>query len=773
MADSESRARPTSKACNVCHAKRTKCDGNQPCSACIGRRSPNECKYDRVAKKRGVPKGTESAVHKRLRQLEELLRANMEANRAMLAGGLGAGLAEAPAAVAAAEAALAPFAITSRQPRQGIASATLGVAPIGLQIAGPAPNAFPTRSTASPPPSYPFVPDLLGTFDAPGANFTLLAEQISRSLTGAQPLQFAAPPQAIPTFSVDDALSGLFPGASPESYDDYLEMTLSATGTSEDGSSGTAESGQLSPVTVLPGFAVTFSLPRSSQNPVFAAYPAELIQSLMATFFTSCYSLAPIFQPTTFLASVDRNPPVLLLAMMALAAKSSTHPLAKPEEFFERAKEELGRELEIGSSVELAQALHVLTLYSMSSGGLGSLSYIYAALGTRMCFELGLNREPPSDLGFVAAETRRRVFWVIYGTDRLQTVAGNRPLAVKDSECQLRLPVGEIVWQGLLGEEAGLVKLRMAAYQAIKALGSRTLNGVAGPEGAFVLFPESDMQEFAEQVLSWIDAPEEDIVKLNPIRRGRERMDPFTYYILLTNLYGKVHGFHSQCAESGINPFSPEAPQEIVTRLRTLDAALMDWLAALPDFCRTIAPNAVFRSRLLVLPNDPDGLPVESDEVHSYHTAYMHLFYHGIRIVLHRPRRLEEMARDSVWLVSESFVRCAESAETVAGIVASLLAQPDRKLASLPPSTMFLAFQAALIELLIVRNLKPKATDSGIAKLAEEAQAKVELHRRFLDEMARAWKGEPLLADLLKRLLADVSLPLATDGPEILQLRGR
>ncbi|KAI9031331.1 hypothetical protein DFJ74DRAFT_597081, partial [Hyaloraphidium curvatum] len=58
------------KACNACYTKRTKCDGNQPCSSCVARRSPHDCRFDRVAKKRGVPKGSESAVHKRLRMLE-------------------------------------------------------------------------------------------------------------------------------------------------------------------------------------------------------------------------------------------------------------------------------------------------------------------------------------------------------------------------------------------------------------------------------------------------------------------------------------------------------------------------------------------------------------------------------------------------------------------------------------------------------------------------------------------------------------------------------
>ncbi|KAI9031330.1 fungal-specific transcription factor domain-containing protein [Hyaloraphidium curvatum] len=637
----------------------------------------------------------------------------------------------------------------------------------------------------SPVSDFAFVPDLLGTFDQPGPNWSLLSEQMSRSITGAQPLQFTPvvlPQLQQPVLSVEDALADLFPQDSPESFDDHISGSISWSGRSDGGSEDLAA--RLPPVTVTPGFPVTFSLPLNSRNAVLESYPPELVQSLLVTFFENCYSICGIFQPTTFLSSVDRQPPVVLYAMMALAAKSSPHPLANAAEFFEKAKDELGRELELGPSLALAQALHVLTLYSMASGGLGSLSYIYSSLATRVCFELGLNQEPPRDMGFLASETRRRVFWTIYGTDRLQTVAGNRPPAVKDGECQLRLPISEIVWQGTLGDDGGYVKMIPDAYELAKVVGLKSLNGAVGDGGAYVVFPESDLQEFAENALTWMDAPEENLVsRLNPIRGKGARLDSFTHYIILVNIYGKVHAFHSQCLAGGINPFAPDAPHATRSRLRTLDAALMDWMAALPDWWRIIALDAVFRSRVLIRSNDPDSvqrvkvgaqrMPGANARDHSYHTVFIHLFFHGICIVLHRPRRLEEMARDAVWLASESFVRCAESAETMAGLVTTLLAQPDRKLVSLHPAAMFLVFQAALIELLILRNLLPKVADPAVRKLAAEAKAKVELHRHFLDDMARAWKGEPMLGDLLNRLLSHVSLPLATDGPEILQLRGK
>ena len=573
-----------------------------------------------------------------------------------------------------------------------------------------------------------------------------------------------------PNFSMDDMFTQeLFPAFI--SYDEDTESGLKEedfTTSTETGSPSSGSGSGSSSITVYPGFEVEVSIPKRTDNVALDSMPHDLVTALFANFFTTCYTLAPIFHLPSFFPTIASRPPILLYAMMALSAKTCDHPLTEPDALFEKAREELGMELDSGGSVDLARALHIMTLFSMASGGLGSLSYIYAALGTRLCFDLKLNIEPyPADLTFVEQETRRRVFWVTYGIDRLQTVAGNRPLAVQDSECRLRLPINELIWEGALSEGNGVVRVRKETGDMLMQ-GSFQAGLVPTAEGDGYLFPQGVLQEAAQTVLEWIDSSKKD-PSTNPMRTRPGVLDPFSYYIILSNLYGKVHAFHSDCQAANINPFSPSAPTDVVAKLKSLDATLQEWFNAIPEYFRILS-GRTFRQRLFAF--GPEYRE-QSVNWNSYHTALMHLFFHSIRIVLHRPRKLEEMARDYEWLASDSFVRCTESADSMAGLVGDLLRQEDRKLQSLSSASMFLVFQAALIELLFVRNLNPKAAEPGIGELVDAARAKVELHTQFLEEMAKSWRGEPLLADLLKRLARDVTLPLATDGPEILQLRGR
>jgi len=61
----------SSKACDVCHKKKIKCDGNNPCSNCIDSKIP--CVYSPRTKKRGPRAGYIGIIEKKLRDMESFL----------------------------------------------------------------------------------------------------------------------------------------------------------------------------------------------------------------------------------------------------------------------------------------------------------------------------------------------------------------------------------------------------------------------------------------------------------------------------------------------------------------------------------------------------------------------------------------------------------------------------------------------------------------------------------------------------------------------------
>ncbi|KAJ1033036.1 hypothetical protein NDA16_000315 [Ustilago loliicola] len=48
-------AAPVKSACTFCRSRKSRCDGNKPCSACVGRGRPDECLYT-VSRRGGKPK---------------------------------------------------------------------------------------------------------------------------------------------------------------------------------------------------------------------------------------------------------------------------------------------------------------------------------------------------------------------------------------------------------------------------------------------------------------------------------------------------------------------------------------------------------------------------------------------------------------------------------------------------------------------------------------------------------------------------------------------
>lgn len=67
----KSKRKRSSKACDVCHKKKIKCDGNNPCSNCIDSKIP--CVFSPRTKKRGPRAGYIGTIEKKLRDMESFL----------------------------------------------------------------------------------------------------------------------------------------------------------------------------------------------------------------------------------------------------------------------------------------------------------------------------------------------------------------------------------------------------------------------------------------------------------------------------------------------------------------------------------------------------------------------------------------------------------------------------------------------------------------------------------------------------------------------------
>ncbi|KAG8876090.1 hypothetical protein FRB98_007465 [Tulasnella sp. 332] len=69
-------------------------------------------------------------------------------------------------------------------------------------------------------------------------------------------------------------------------------------------------------------------------------------------------------------------------------------------------------------------------------------AWLLCGQAVRIAQDLGLHRSPKHlFMSMVNKETRRKVWWCVYGLDRMLAVALGRPLGTEDSDCDVELPV--------------------------------------------------------------------------------------------------------------------------------------------------------------------------------------------------------------------------------------------------------------------------------------------------------------------------------------------
>ncbi|KXS09688.1 hypothetical protein M427DRAFT_214304 [Gonapodya prolifera JEL478] len=148
-----------SKACDTCSRRKVLCEGGQPCVNC--RQNGVDCTWEKSTLKRGPKMGQPSPFFRKLKRLEALVAASLNAN---------AGLAD-----------------TAPQAVPGDVSSISGTADLDRILA----ILETSSSDATQPQHAPdittdpgmnfYIPELLGTFASPGPNFPLLEKELHNS----------------------------------------------------------------------------------------------------------------------------------------------------------------------------------------------------------------------------------------------------------------------------------------------------------------------------------------------------------------------------------------------------------------------------------------------------------------------------------------------------------------------------------------------------------------------------------------------------------------
>ncbi|KAI9283338.1 fungal-specific transcription factor domain-containing protein [Sporodiniella umbellata] len=180
---------------------------------------------------------------------------------------------------------------------------------------------------------------------------------------------------------------------------------------------------------------------------------ADIQMHLINLFFETYHTSVPMIPKAFFFEQLRvKGPlitPLLLNAIYCTVSESSTLlDVPKSSVFFNRCKKLLDDFLDV-PRVSTVIALCLLSCYepSPARGKADTTSYcrawMYGGMASRMCLELGLNVDTPATrkgLGTEDIEIRRRVFWVCYIFDKVQSREWERTWTLPSSLANTHLP---------------------------------------------------------------------------------------------------------------------------------------------------------------------------------------------------------------------------------------------------------------------------------------------------------------------------------------------
>ncbi|KAL8829593.1 MAG: hypothetical protein Q9170_006100 [Blastenia crenularia] len=188
--------------------------------------------------------------------------------------------------------------------------------------------------------------------------------------------------------------------------------------------------------------------------------PAQEIQEHLAEVYFDCVygqSYLLLHRPS-FMRRLraGNTPPVLVLAVCAIAARFSTHPRVNSEPAFLRGEEwaaparELALKCYDQPSITILIVLLILGLHEFGTCQ-GGRSWMFCGMAMRMAYALQLHRELDHDplgrkddtdpkLSATDREVRRRTMWACFMMDRFNSSGTERPTCSSEEHIKIQLP---------------------------------------------------------------------------------------------------------------------------------------------------------------------------------------------------------------------------------------------------------------------------------------------------------------------------------------------
>ena len=188
----------------------------------------------------------------------------------------------------------------------------------------------------------------------------------------------------------------------------------------------------------------------------------ELQEHLSEVFFDYLYGQAyHLMHRPSYMRRLRAGtlPPVILLAVCAVAARFSNHPQINSEPKYLRGEEWAGPVRDIvlkrydEPNIAILTVTVILALHEFGTCHSGR-SWMFCGMATRMAYALQLHRELDHDplgrknakkaeLTFIDREIRRRTMWACFTMDRFTASGTERPMFVDEDDIEVRLPIKE------------------------------------------------------------------------------------------------------------------------------------------------------------------------------------------------------------------------------------------------------------------------------------------------------------------------------------------
>ncbi|KAL8819186.1 MAG: hypothetical protein Q9191_007787 [Dirinaria sp. TL-2023a] len=192
----------------------------------------------------------------------------------------------------------------------------------------------------------------------------------------------------------------------------------------------------------------------------------EIQEHLSEVFFESVYGQSyHLLHKPSYMRRLRAGtvPPVLVLAVCAVAARFSTHPQVSSEPAFLRGEEWAAPAREIAlkryddPTITILTVFLILGLHEFGTCH-GGRSWMFGGMALRMAYALQLHRELDHDplgqkndkkteLSATDREIRRRTMWACFVMDRFNSSGTERPAFANEETIKIQLPIKEAFFQ--------------------------------------------------------------------------------------------------------------------------------------------------------------------------------------------------------------------------------------------------------------------------------------------------------------------------------------